>query len=444
MKIDVKDILKTIPGTTSDKDKKQIPNPVSVLKGVSDFARDKFETSTNQLSPKLLLTPEQPELKGLKDLDVFGIQDQLTKARMGADMVSKSAKNDDGSTKKKGKSKNKEIWSSSDKVKEEGSKSAGNNEELKKKYSNVMGQIDWKKGTTIFDVDGAVFRHPIDRKLKDEKAGKASATGRLDILSGRLRGYGLADFKLETLTAQLGLGLQGSLEAIGFHLELKHDAPSVKFFGRDASLHSIINVDAYVGIIAEAEATLNIDAPKGDGYLRLGAQVYAAATASISGKTALGKFVSVQGQGNAYAGVGAGAGLDVGFKDGSFSVSQGAGVAWLYGAGYNVGFSVNVLEIEKLGENMVKDAASRPVVWVWDEKFPWPWKPEFRNVVQAPGDFLQDVGHVLGVNGGSLMRLVDLAFGVTRKSEVLPETEGTPDKTEELREKPNRNTQPVA
>jgi hypothetical protein len=209
-------------------------------------------------------------------------------------------------------------------------------------------------------------------------------------------------------------------------------------------LHSIINVDAYVGIIAEAEATLNIDAPKGDGYLRLGAQVYAAATASISGKTALGKFVSVQGQGNAYAGVGAGAGLDVGFKDGSFSVSQGAGVAWLYGAGYNVGFSVNVLEIEKLGENMVKDAASRPVVWVWDEKFPWPWKPEFRNVVQAPGDFLQDVGHVLGVNGGSLMRLVDLAFGVTRKSEVLPETEGTPDKTEELREKPNRNTQPVA
>ncbi|HSE41909.1 MAG TPA: hypothetical protein VLH08_14185, partial [Acidobacteriota bacterium] len=233
--------------------------------------------------------------------------------------------------------------------------------------------------------------------------------------------------------------------AIGFHLQLKHDAPSVKFFGRDASLHSIINVDAYVGIIAEAEATLNIDPTKGDGFLRLGAQAYAAATASIAGRTSLGKFGSVYGQGNAYAGVGAGAGLDVGFKDGSFTFSQGAGVAWLYGAGYNVGFSVNVVEFEKLGENMVKDAAGRPVVWVWEKNFPWPWKPEFQEVVQAPGDFLQDVGHVLGVNGGSLMALLDIAFGLSRKSDVPSESrEYSPDKTEELREKSNRDTQPVA
>jgi hypothetical protein len=436
MKIDVKDILKNVTGTHPDKKEKS--EPASILKGVTDFARDKFEevTSQNPLNSGLLNTPELPELKGLKQLDVFNLEDQLRKARLGADMVSKAAP--DGAA-------GKEVWGDSDKVKEKGSESAGTNEELKKKYSNVMGSLDWKKGTTLFDLDpGAVFRHPIDRKLKDEKAGTGSATGRFDFLSARLRGFGVADFKIEELTAKLGLGLQGSLEVVGFHIELKHDAPSVKFFGRDASLHSIINADAYVGIIAEAEATFNVDVTKGDGFLRLGAQAFATATASISGRSSLGKFGSVYGQGNAYAGAGAGAGLDVGFKEGSFTFSSGAGLAFLYGAGYNVGFSVNVVEIEKLGENMVKDATSRPVVWAWEESFPWPWKPNAHEVLYPAGDFLQDIGHVLGVNGGSLMALLDIAFSMTRKSDVPSDySNDRKNKTEELDDKQNRNTQPA-
>ncbi len=419
--------------------KKTNTSPASILKGASEFVKDKFEevTSQNPLNNGLLNTPELPELKGLNQLDVFNLEDQLRKARMGADMVSKAAP--------KGAA-GKEVWGDSDKVKEKDSRSAGTNEELKKKYSNVMGSLDWKKGTTLFDLDpGAVFRHPIDRKLKDEKAGTGSATGRLDFLSARLRGFGVADFKLETLTAKLGLGLQGSLEVIGFHLELKHDAPSVKFFGRDASLHSIINVDAYAGIIAEAEATLNVDVTKGDGFLRLGAQAFATATASISGRSSLGKFASVYGKGDAYAGVGGGAGLDVGFKDGSFTFSSGAGLAAIYGAGYNVGFSVNVVEFEKLGENMVKDATGRPVVWVWEENFPWPWKPDAHEVLYPAGDFLQDVGHVLGVNGGSLMALLDIAFSLSRKSDVPSDQsdERQNKKTNELNDKRTRNTQPA-
>lgn len=448
MKIDLKDVLKNIPGASKDNDTHSTaPN---LLKAASEVVKDTFEstTSSNPLLPRLPI-PGEPQLKDLEQIDVFGMEDQLRKARMGADMVSKSAKNDDETNyKKKPKgAQGKEVTTRSDEVKDKGSKSYGDNEELKKKYSDVMGQIDWNKGTTLFDLDpGAVKRFPIDRKLDDEKAGKASATGRLDFLSARLRGFGVADFKPETLTAQLGLGLQASLEAIGFHLQLKHDAPSVKLFGRDASLHSIINFDAYVGVIAEAEATFNVDVLKGDGYLRAGAQVFAAATASISGRSSLGKFGSVYGQGNAYAGVGAGAGVDVGFHDGSFNVSQGAGVSWLYGAGYNVGFSVNVVEIEKAGENVVQDAVARPVVWVWDKNFPWPWKPEFREVMEVPGDFLQDVGHVLGVNVGSLMALVDIAFSATRKSDVpsQPDSDSRGNKQEELREKTTRPTQPVA
>ncbi len=447
MKIDLKDVLPNIPGASKDSDTHTAtPN---LLKAASEVVKDTFEstTSSNPLLPQSPILGE-PQLKDLKQIDVFGIEDQLRKARMGADMVSKSSKNDDETNyKKKPKgAQGKEVTSRSDKVNDKDSKSYGDNEELKKKYSDVMGQIDWKKGTTLFDFNpGAVKRFPIDRELDDKKAGKASATGRLDFITGRFRGFGVADFKPETLTAQLGLGLQGSLEAIGFHLQLKHDAPSVKFFGRDASLHSIINVDAYVGVIAEAEATFNVDVLKGDGYLRLGAQAFAAATASISGRSSLGKFGSVYGQGNAYAGVGAGAGLDAGFHDGSFTFSQGAGASALYGAGYNVGFSVNVVEIEKLGENMVKDAAGRPVVWVWDNNFPWPWKPEFREVLEVPGDFLQDIGHVLGVNVGSLMALVDIAFSETRKSEPLqPNSDSHENKQAEIREKTTRPSQPVA
>ena len=100
MKIDLKDVLKNIPGASKDNDTHTtVPN---LLKAASEVVKDTFDstTSSNPLLPRLPI-PGEPQLKDLKQIDVFGMEDQLRKARMGADMVSKSSKNDDETNYKK-------------------------------------------------------------------------------------------------------------------------------------------------------------------------------------------------------------------------------------------------------------------------------------------------------------------------------------------------------
>ncbi|HEY7161100.1 MAG TPA: hypothetical protein VH815_07560, partial [Acidobacteriota bacterium] len=247
-------------------------------------------------------------------------------------------------------------------------------------------------------------------------------------IRGRL--FGLADFNWKKSLFELGLGAQGAFELIGGHIELKHDAPKILLGGVDAALHTVINGDAYVGAVAEGGAilTLSWDDFMEKSFFQLGGQAFAGAAASISGSMSLGKLIGVKASGDAYAGAGAKAILKVGFENGELKAETGLGAAVAVGAGYDIGVSVNFLEIGKLAQGLGKQ--------VEDDQLAF------------PANFLQDIGHVLGSNLGSGMYLLDAAFHLTGKSDVPSDYERRgerEDVTKRLDEKKNQKpAQPVA
>jgi hypothetical protein len=443
MKIDpiTKFISSIVPTKESD--------PASPLKDMPKLVKDVMEPltdlvkTTNQTISTFSNKSENAPKSNKGDEEA--LERNMYKARMGGsqrksgdDQVEKRKGGDDHVDKKK-KGKNKDAGSGStifhekDRVKDgkEVQYGDGVKGDLKKEISNVSGIIDWKKGYTILDKEAHLWR-PIEfaRELTTDKIGEASAKGRLDILAIRGRLFGLADLNWKKSAAELGLGVQAAFELIGGHIELKHDAPKVLLGGVDAALHTVINGDAYVGAVAEGGAilTLSWDDFMKKSYLQLGGQAFAGAAASISGSMSLGKLVGVNASADAYAGAGAKALLKVGFEDGTLHVDTGLGAAVAVGAGYDLGVSVNFLEIGKGLEGLGKQALDDPLAF--------------------PTDFLQDIGHVLGTNVGSGMYLLDAAFHLTGKSDVPSDYErpGERDEvTERLEEKKNQKpAQPVA
>jgi hypothetical protein len=433
---------------------------------------DQVEKSTknNPLLPQSVRGSDQTPGKPTNEKERDSLEQQVMKGRLNGDGASKSAKREDGvfksskndddsgkkdvnvgrrkTPRKPAGSHGSQVAGDSKRVDKEHSGIQGDNKKLVEEYRNISGVINWRKGYTLFDVDGQAARLlKFTQTLSDEKVGDASAQGRLDVLYGRLRAFGIFDVNIFKLTAKAGLGLQGALELVGAHIELKHDAPHVTLAGRDVSLHTIINGDAYAGIIGEAEATLNLDFNNllDGAFLRLGGKAFAGAAASVSGSTSLGKLMSVYGSADAYAGVGGGAGVDIGLEDGKFKFSTGAGLAVALGAGYNVGFSVDIGEVAKLGDGIGKDLSEKPIPMVWDKNFPWPWKPDFHEVFYNTPEFMNELGPALGSNLGSIMHLLLYPFRPGR-SDVPSEysTKEERDITAELDEKKNRNTQPLA
>ena len=426
-------------------------DPASPLKDMPKLVKDVMEPftsivkTTNQTVSTLSKKSEDNSAPKSKKGDDETLERNMLKARMGGsqrkggdDQVEKRKGGDDQVEKKKsGKAKSggsgSNIFHDKDQVKggKEVQYGDGVKGDLKKEISNIDGIIDWKKGYTILDGNAALWR-PIEfaRELATDKVGEASAKGRLDILGVRGRLFGMADFNWQKSLFELGLGVQGAFELIGGHIELKHDAPNVLLGGVDAALHTVINGDAFVGAVAEGGAVLNLswDNFFEKSFLQIGGQAFAGAAASISGSMSLGKLIGVKASGDAYAGVGAKALLKFGFEDGKLEVESGLGAALAYGAGYDVGVSVNFFEIAKMGEGLGKQFLDNPIAF--------------------PTDFLQDVGHVLGSNLGSGMYLLDAAFHLTGKSDVPTNYEQPgerEDVTERLDEKKNqRPAQPVA
>ena len=424
-------------------------DPSSLLNEMPKLVKDVMEPftsiakTTNQTISTLSKSSDSDQPRSKKG-DEETLERNMLKARMGGsqrkggdDQVEKSKAGDDQVEKKKsGKKKDggsgSNIFHDKDRVKggKEVQYGDGVKGDLKKEISDIDGIIDWKKGYSIFDKDASLWR-PIEfaRELVTDKIGEASAKGRLDILGVRGRLFGMADFNWKKSVFELGLGAQGAFELIGGHIELKHDAPNVLLGGVDAALHTVINGDAFVGAIAEGGAVLNLswDNFFEKSFLQIGGQAFAGAAASISGSMSLGKLIGVKASGDAYAGVGAKALLKFGFEDGKFEIESGLGAAFAYGAGYDVGVSVNIFEIAKMGEGLGKEFMASPITF--------------------PRDVLEDVGHVLGTNLGSGLYLLDAAFHLTGKSDVPSDssTREEQDTTERLDEKKNqRPAQPVA
>jgi len=434
MKIDpiTKFISSIVPTKESD--------PASPLKDMPKLVKDVMEPftsivkTTNQTVSTLSKKSEDTAPKSRKG-DEETLQRNMLKARVseghhkgGDDEVEKKKKHH----KKDGSGST--IFHEKDRVQEGKTKEYGDGvsgKGLKKDISNISGIIDWKKGYTIFDKDGGLWR-PIEftKKLVTDKVGEASAAGRLDVLYLRGRLFGMADVNSKKSLFELGLGVQGAFELIGGHIELKHDAPKVLLGGVDAALHTVINGDAYVGAVAEGGAILNLswDDFFKKSFLQVGGEAFIGAAASITGSMSLGKLIGVKASGDAYAGAGAKGILKFGFEDGKLNIESGAGAALAYGAGYDVAVSVDFPEIAKLGQGLGKEFLASPVTF--------------------PRDLLEDIGHVLGSNLGSGMYLLDEAFHLTGKSDVPTNYERPgerEDVTERLDEKKNQQpAQPVA
>lgn len=443
MKIDpITKLISSIVPTKESDPASPLKNMPKLVKDVMEPLTDLVKTTNQTISTFSNKSENAPKSrKG----DEEALERNMLKARMGGsqrksgdDQVEKRKGGDDQVDKKK-KGKNKDAGSGStifhdkDRVKDgkEVQYGDGVKGNLQKEISNISGIIDWKKGYTILDKEAHLWR-PIEfaRELATDKIGEASAKGRLDILAVRGRLFGLADFNWKKSVFELGLGAQGALELIGGHIELKHDAPKILLGGVDAALHTVINGDAYVGAVAEGGAILSLswDDFMNKSFLQIGGQAFAGAAASISGSTSLGKLIGVKASADAYAGAGGKALLKVGFEKGELNVETGLGAAVAVGAGYDVGVSVNFLEIGKLAEGLWNQGKTDPVAF--------------------PTDFLQDVGHVLGSNLGSGLYLLDAAFHLTGKSDVPSDYERRgerEDVTERLDEKKNQKpAQPVA
>lgn len=363
--------------------------------------------------------------KELKGADFQVMQDRMLKARLGAPegdsrqvqaQSSDSGKAEGGPVHKRSRSAGSKVAGDKKEVSDGVRVSKGDFKDktriTDKELSNISGVINFRKGYTLWDGETHLARPLEIDESKTGDFGAVSAKGRVDVLGVHGRLFGQFDASWKEFVATIGLGVQGSFELIGGHVELKHDAPEVKLAGHDASLHSIINLDAFIGAFAEAGAILSIGS---DTFLRIGAEAFAGASASISGATSLGDLLGVNATASAWAGVGAKAILDVGFEDGKIDVDVGVGAAVLYGAAIDWGFTVNVGELAKLAEDEGKLLLEDPLAF--------------------PGDFLQDVGHVLGTNVGSMFQLLDEVFSLTRKSEPLPGQQPQPDITERIREK---------
>lgn len=443
MKIDpiTKFISSIVPTKESDSASplKDMPKLVKdVMEPLTDLVKTTNQTistfsNKSENAPKARKGDEETLERNMLKARMSGSQrksgdDQVEKRKGGDDQVDKKK-----SGKKKDSGSGSSIFHDKDRVQDgkEVQYGKGVKGDLQKEISNISGIIDWKKGYTIFDKEAHLWR-PIEfaPELVTDKIGEASAKGRLDILAVRGRLFGLADFNWKKSLFELGLGAQGAFELIGGHIELKHDAPKILLGGVDAALHTVINGDAYVGAVAEGGAILSLswDNFFEKSFLQLGGQAFAGAAASISGSMSLGKLIGVKASADGYAGVGAKALLKVGFENGELDVETGLGAAVALGAGYDIGVSVNFLEIGKLADGLGKQ--------IQDDQFAF------------PTNFLQDIGHVLGSNLGSGLYLLDAAFHLTGKSDVPTNYERRgerEDRTDRLDEKKNQKpAQPVA
>jgi hypothetical protein len=114
---------------------------------------------------------------------------------------------------------------------------------------------------------------------------------------------------------------------------------------------------AFVGAKAHADGSLTIDPKNGVYAAQVGGEAFVGAKAGVSGDVKLGKFGSVGGTAEAWAGVGAQFRAQVGYKDGKFSARVDIGAA--LGIGFKLGFNVNI-DVKGI-VNKAKEIIAKPV-----------------------------------------------------------------------------------
>lgn len=159
--------------------------------------------------------------------------------------------------------------------------------------------------------------------------GLAEGEGRVSVLEASVHGQGSVSFKNGALSAKGEVGAQATLIDAGGRVRLgKGD------YGLDAA------GSVFVGAKANAKGELVIDPKNGIYAARVGGEAFAGARAAAEANVNLGKFGSVGGRAEAWAGVGAAFHAEAGFKNGRFKARFDIGAA--LGIGFKIGFNVDI------------------------------------------------------------------------------------------------------
>ena len=183
-----------------------------------------------------------------------------------------------------------------------------------------------------------------------------------------MHGSGSVGFKDGALTAKGQVGAQATLVDLEGHLHLGN-----KDYGLDAK------GSAFVGVKANAHGELVIDPKNGIYAARVGGEAFAGARAGAEANVNLGKFGSVGGRAEAWAGVGVAFHAEAGFKDGRFKARFDIGAA--LGIGFKLGFNVDI------NVKGIVDAVKAPFKAIGSA---------VSSVVSGVGNAVKSVGNAVG------------------------------------------------
>ncbi|NMO17667.1 hypothetical protein HPC49_10360 [Pyxidicoccus fallax] len=190
--------------------------------------------------------------------------------------------------------------------------------------------------------------------------GLVQGQGSYSLAEAMVKGSGKVSFEGGALKAT------GSLEAAA---TLARAQGSIRVGKGDYTLDA--KGEAYVGAVARANGEMVIDPAKGIYAAKIEADAFVGARAGVEANVNLGKFGSVGGSAEAWAGVGVAFKAEAGFKNGRFKARLDIGAA--LGIGFKLGVNIDIDfkgikdTIKKVVEKpveMVKSIIEKPVEMV--------------------------------------------------------------------------------
>jgi len=213
-----------------------------------------------------------------------------------------------------------------------------------------------KPGKTLFGIEFGLARFADADFEVAGKFGRGYLSGAIDFL--KFQGTVFADGGLEGVDFSRKEGLEfdrpgvgvmigGKVlaEYVGAHYEVGYDTPTVTMLGREVGLEFTARLDAAVHAYARGRFEVTV------GWKRcaavIGGETFAGASTTLAGQAELAPFADVHGSASAWAGPGASfvLGAEYDATTGDFDMVHRGGASPIFGGGYELGISVNVIEL---------------------------------------------------------------------------------------------------
>jgi hypothetical protein len=177
----------------------------------------------------------------------------------------------------------------------------------------------------------------------DERAsgawGSAYAKGQMTFLEASARAFG----DIDPAAWSAMIGIEGRLLLVGADYQVGYNTPRLNIGGHEVGIDTNAALHAMVGAEGRLMAEISL---KDNPHIAIGGEAFAGARARLEGEAGLvvdgERLGGVRGGVEGWAGIGAKAGIDAGYKDGTFSFDFDLGLALGIGFEVDFGFDVNV------------------------------------------------------------------------------------------------------